>query len=156
MKAYLIGLTAAAILAALVRRLAPENAAGKAAKMGAGLLILITMLRPLGEPDPLRAAGALLEKGWRDPLSAQASDRGTNELLEELITDQAETYILDKAQALGLQLTAEVTTRTESYYPVPWSVRLRGAADAYQRRTLTNYISQQLGIPEERQEWSDM
>lgn len=156
MKAYLVGLTAAAILAALVRRLAPNNAAGKTAKMGAGLLILIAMLRPLGEADPLGAAQDLLKKGWQDPLSAQAAERGTNELLEELITDQTESYILDKAQALGLQLTAEVTTRISDYYPVPWSVRLQGTADAYQRRTLTEYISQELGIPEERQEWSDM
>ena len=154
MKAYLIGLTAAAILAALIRRLAPDNSAGKAAKLGAGLLILITILQPLRQVDLMEAARALTEKGFQEPLAGQNQE--ANELLETLITDTAQSYILDKAQALGLEITAQVETRIRDYYPEPWSVRLYGNPNPYQRQALSQYISEQLGIPEERQEWSDM
>lgn len=156
MRAYLISLTAAAILAALVRKLAPKNTAGQAARLGAGLLVLTAMLTPLGKLDLYGAAEDLTGKAWRDPLSAEETDRAANQLLEELITSQAEAYILDKAQALGLEITVEVDLRTEEYYSRPWSVRIRGQGEADQKAALEQYISEQLGIPEERQEWSDM
>ena len=41
MKAYLIEITAAAILAALIRKLAPKSGAGRGARLGAGLLVLL-------------------------------------------------------------------------------------------------------------------
>ncbi len=156
MKAYLIGLTAAAILAALIRRLAPNNAAGRAARLGAGLLILTALLRPLGKMDLLTAAEELAKNGLSNRLSAQQTDMAANELLKALITETAETYILDKAQTLGLKIQAEVTVNVLEYYPVPWAVTLRGEADRNQQDALQTYISEQLGIPEERQEWLDM
>ena len=47
MKAYLIEITAAAILAALIRKLAPKSGAGRGARLGAGLLVLLCLLQPL-------------------------------------------------------------------------------------------------------------
>jgi hypothetical protein len=156
MRAYLIRLTAAAILASLVRRLAPKSGVGRASRLGAGLLILVTAFGPVAELDPLAAAKTLLQSGYSDVLSTQAVDQAANSLLEELISDGAEAYILDKAGALGLTLSADVTCQVEDTYPVPWSVRLEGSVTAQEKQALSEIIRQDLGIPEERQEWVQM
>jgi hypothetical protein len=119
-------------------------------------LILITAFAPIAELDPLAAAQSLARSGYSDVLSTAAVDQAANSLLEELITDAAETYILDKASALQLALSASVTCRVEDTYPVPWSVRLEGSPTEQQRKALTEIIREELGIPEERQEWFQM
>lgn len=153
MKAYLIRLTAAAILAAVVRRMAPDSGAGKASRLGAGLLVVITALGPLGEMDLVAAAENLMVSGYSDVLTSQPVDRASNSLLTELIIESTETYILDKAQALGAEVTAQVETKLEDRYPVPWSVKLTGNVTQEQKAQLQRIIAEELGIPEDRQEW---
>ena len=153
MKAYLIRLTAAAILAAVVRRMAPDSGAGKASRLGAGLLVVITALGPLGEMDLVAAAENLMVSGYSDVLTSQPVDRASTSLLTELISESTETYILDKAQALGAEVTAQVETKLEDRYPVPWSVKLTGNVTQEQKAQLQRIIAEELGIPEDRQEW---
>ena len=155
-RAYLIRLTAAAILAALVRRLAPSGGAGRAAKLGAGLLVLLTAFSPIASINTAEAAEHLAIRGYADPLTTEDFASAANTLLTELITEEAEAYILDKAQALSLSVTAEVTAKVLDTYPVPWSVTIRGSPTQSQRTTLTTCIAEELGIPEERQELLNM
>lgn len=155
-KTYLIRLTAAAILAALVRRLAASGGAGRAARLGAGLLVLLTAFGPLASINTAEAAEHLAIRGYSDPLSTEDFAASVNTLLTKLITEEAEAYILDKAQALSLSITAEVTAKILDTYPVPWSVTIRGSPTPTERMALAGYIAQELGIPEERQEWLDM
>jgi hypothetical protein len=156
MKAYLLRVTAAAILAAVLGRMSGKNAAGRATRLGAGLLVLLTALGPLGSADTVSAAKQLAKWGASDPLTTQNFEMETNQLLSDLISQQAEAYILDKAQELGMQLTVQVTTQVSDTYPVPWQVRLTGQWDQAGREALTQMISQELGVPEERQEWWSM
>ena len=155
-KAYLIRLTAAAILAALVRRMAPTGGTGKAARLGAGLLILLTAFGPLVRLDTVSAAKSFVEEAFYDPLTVEDFSVETNNLLSDLISQEAETYILDKAQVNGLDLTVEVETKVVDTYPVPWSAVIRGSLTATEQVELSQIIAQDLGIPEERQEWWSM
>ena len=152
-RGYLIRITAASILAALIRRMAPSGGPGRAAKLGAGLLILLTAFGPLARADPVAAAERLARSGYDDPLSTGDFSRETNRLMSDLISGQAEAYILDKARALGLEVTAEVETRVEDYYPVPWRVSIRGSPTETQKTALSRVIEEELGIPAARQEW---
>ena len=156
MKGYLVGLTAAAILAALIRRLAPKGIGGQGARLGAGLLVLTAMLSPLGNLDLTAGAVEAAKRSYTGVMEADDLELETNRRMEALITDAAEAYILDKAQAMDLPLEAEVTLRLQDRYPVPWSVVLRGAPTEAQRQNLEQTISQDLGIPPERQEWCGM
>lgn len=153
MKSYLIRLTAVSILGAILRRLAPESGGGKTVRIGAGMLILLTAMAPLGEIDLVEAAESIVKKNYGDVLTTVPVDRTANTLMEQLITDNAEAYILDKAQALGAALTVSVTTSSSSGYPVPWSVRLSGSCSESQQEQLKKWLDEELGIPEERQEW---
>ena len=156
MEAYLIRLTAAAILGAVVQRLAPKGGAGRAARLGAGLLVLITAFGPVAELDTLAAAENLARSAYSDPLTTEELSKAGNTLLSSLISQQAEAYILDKAREAGLELQVQVETQDQEGYPVPWRVTLEGSVSAKDQEALAAVIARDLGIPEERQEWLNM
>ena len=156
MEAYLIRLTAAAILGAVVQRLAPKGGAGRAARLGAGMLVLITAFGPVAELDTLAAAENLARSAYADPLTTEELSRAGNTLLASLISQQAEAYILDKARQSGLELQVRVETKDQEGYPVPRAVTLEGSVSPSAQADLTAVIAQDLGIPEERQEWLNM
>lgn len=156
MKEYLVGLTGAAILAALIRRVAPKGAEGRGARLGAGLLVLICMLGPLGKLNVAAGAKRMARWSYTPVMEADEVARESNRLMESLISEAAETYILDKAQAMELTCSAEVSVRLKKQYPIPWSVVIHGHGTQSQKKALTEAIASELGIPEERQEWLDM
>ena len=151
-RGYLICLTSAAILASVIRRMAPQGGPGRAARLGAGLLILLTALGPLARIDPLSAAEGLAKAGYSDLLTTDSFQLETNRLLSDLISQEAEAYILDKAEGLEVQ----VETAILDTYPVPWRVTIRGSLTKSRQEELSRMISEDLGIPEERQEWWSM
>lgn len=153
MKAYLIRLTAAAILGAVIRRLSPKDGAGKVSRFGAGLLIIFTALGPLGDFDPVSAAQNLVNAGYGQVMTTQETEAASNALLQELIIESARTYILDKAEELGAEITASVETRFSEGYPIPWRVKVEGNISEAQKSSLQKIIESDLGIPEDRQEW---
>ena len=88
-------------------------------------------------------------------MSQEAVRSGENFARQELsqgIKQRCEAYILDKAEKLGVRITAEITL-TEDDPPVPASVILSGSVSPYARSRLTQQISSDLGIPEEAQTW---
>lgn len=156
MRAYLLKITAAAILAAIIRKLAPKSGAGRGARLGAGLLVLLCLLEPLQRF--VKSGESIVPRDWgyTDPMAADEIDLEANRLLESLITQQAQAYILDKAQAVGFTPEVTVTLRLEDRYPVPWSVTIRGSPTVQQKAALELEIQEALGIPPERQEWLQM
>ena len=156
MKGYLLRLTAAAILAALFRQAAPKGSSGRAARMGAGLLVLAAALSPLGEMDTFSAARDLVESGLTEPLDTAFLEKSNRELLSSLISSEAETYILDKARSMDFYPEVSVSTSVRKDYPVPWKVEIRGSPTEAQHLAMVKIITEDLDIPEERQEWLDM
>ena len=156
MKTYLISLTAAAMLAAVLRRLAPEGGAGWCVRLGAGLLVLLTALSPLGEADLVGAAERIAAESFYDPLTTEDFAAETNRQLSALISREAEAYILDKAGALGLSITVEVACSGESGVPAPSSAVMTGSWTEAEKARLTEIIAGDLGIPADRQEWRRM
>lgn len=153
MKGYLLSLTAAAILSSLISSLAPKGSSGRGARIAAGLLVLVAAFLPFGEIDTLESARELVKTVSGDPLRTDFLTGSSRELMASLISGEAETYILDKAQEMGLSLQVEVTASVREYYPVPWAVTLEGAMTQVQQSALSRFIEKELDIPEERQEW---
>lgn len=155
MRAYLLSVTAAAILASLIRSLAPSGSGGRGARMGAGLLVILSVMLPLGEIDPLGAAKELLRTHDSDPLQTDFIEQTNRQLLSELISGEAEAYILDKAMAVGFSPSVTVTTKVFDRYPEPWQAEITGQFTASQEHILKRMIVTELGIPEERQVWQN-
>lgn len=83
--------------------------------------------------------------------AAGQAEAETKRQMTAIISEEAATYILDKADALGLQLEVQVELDGNL---LPWGVSLQGAASPYARSRLSSQIETELGIPKERQVWS--
>ena len=155
MKGYLLRLTAASILAALMRKLSPKGGSGKAVDLAAGLLVLLTALGPFGQADTLGAAQILQDMESFQTAEEDFSSR-RQELMEELIREETEAYILDKAEELGMEIAVDVSLIEMDGTAIPWQVTLTGSFTSLQRLELAAMIQSKLNIPKERQEWLNM
>ena len=138
---YVITLTAAAMLCALVKAItAGRKGQEKILSLVCGIFLLATALGPLG---------LLRLPDLSDPTAQVQAE--TKRQMAAIISEEAASYILDKADALGLQLEVQVELDAEL---LPCGVRLQGAASPYARSQLSGQIETELGIPKERQVWS--
>lgn len=152
MKGYILSVTAAAMLAAILRTLAGEDTMGKLIRLLSGLFLAVTMLSPLVQfkiPDPARWLEDYIAEG---EAAAQAGEVMAKEYSASIISAELEAYILDKAAELGCVISADVQLDDGG---LPKEVILSGESSPAARAELTPMIVQALGIGEEAVIWSD-
>lgn len=155
MREYLLSVTAAALLVSLVAAFSQRKSIQRVVALCGGLLLLLTVLRPVID---LRTGDA---EEWFSRFRPDGSviDGAVKEGQKEsarLITERTQEYILDKAEALGAQLSVQVTLRALSgSYQYPYTVILTGTWTQAQKQALSEEIARDLGIPEERQIWNE-
>lgn len=144
-------ITVSGMLAA-AQTLVPEGTIRKIASFTGGLILMVTLLRPLPGMNPERLELRL--EHYRQEIESrqrELEDRGESELTE-LIKSRTAAYIMDKADALGLRIQARVITDTGADgIPVPVSAELTGGYS----EALSVYLERELGIPPERQVWHE-
>lgn len=144
---WLVSLIYAAMVIAVAENMAPAGGLKKIVSMTGGLVLLVMLLRPLGD---------LELGGWNtgyDDYACQVEQRRL-ELEEEnfhelqrLIEQQTAAYISDKAKQLGLDCRVEVRCKREDGMPYPHSVTVHGPFS----EALGAWMEQELDIPAERQ-----
>ena len=152
MTGYTLSVTCAAALAAILRAIAGEGTMGKLTKLISGLFLAVTVLSPLVKieiPDPARWLEDYMEEG---EAAAQAGEAMAKEYSEGIISAELEAYILDKAAALGCELSAEVRVDDGG---LPERVILSGEISTADRAALSRMLVRELGIGEEAVIWSD-
>ena len=87
--------------------------------------------------DDAKDAAAMGEKLARDSMA-------------DIIKEETEAYILDKAADLHVNLHVEVTVGEDN---LPTAVTLSGEASPYARRQIQAIIANDLGIAKENQKW---
>ena len=151
---YLLGITAAALVCGTVTALAGKKGTiGAIIKAMCGVFMTLTVVNPWTSLrlDPV--------SGFSDSILREAEELGaegenmSREALADGIKTAAETYILDKADALGVSLSVEVTV-TDTQPPVPGKVLLQGAVSPYAKQELTRIITEDLAIAREDQIWT--
>ncbi len=152
-RGYLLSITAAALLLALAQALLPRGAARRTAAMAGGLLILLTVLSPLAKLDYDSLAKSIARFQMETETIRTGIEVNSRDLMAEIIKQRCETYILDKAEEMGLKLRVEITVSSGTDYPYPTAVTLQGTAGERQKQMLTAYIVENLGIPAAQQEW---
>ena len=148
---YLIGVVAAALLCGIITTLTgTKGTVGVAVKLVSGLLMLLAVIRPW---TSISLDGLF---GWADDITAggtgfvASGEMMAGEAYRASIKQQTEAYIVDEAKALDCDLTVEVILSTDG---VPSQVKLAGEVSPYVRQTLTNLITERLGIKREDQIW---
>lgn len=147
---YLLSIVAVSLVGVLAVTLLRQDTMRRLARFVAGLLLLLTVARPLlGLGDLELEADSFTGAGEFSAEEAQARYR---EALERQVRGSAEQYIRDKAEALGATVQVEVRL-SDGDPPAPWEVRIVGTLSAEQTAALADYITEAFGIPAARQEW---
>ena len=144
---WLLGVTAAAILAALAEGLMQEGGPKRVGRLVCGLVLLAAVFRPAAELT-LPAEGGL--SGYSAQIEEQA-DRlrtDTNDWMKLVIEEQCAAYVMDKAAELGVTCTQE-----EAGVFLPWRCSVTGDLAQEEQEQLVREIQSDLDIPAQRQEY---
>ena len=150
---YLLSVSAVAMLLSVVQTLLPKGAVNRICTFVGGLLIVIVVLSPVVDID----FDGLARSFMRIPNETLQTEVQTfqpeNDLLADIIKQNCEEYIWDKANELGADLEVDITLSEDEDNPCPVSVVLTGRASLQQRTALMDCIRADMGIPSQRQEW---
>ena len=153
MAEYILSVVCASILCAILTGLTGEKGTtASIRKLVCGVFLCFTVITPLGRlrlEDLLHPITDIRQEALETAAMGQALYQ---ESLVQVITEQTEAYILDKAKALGLALTVTVHTDESGK---PRGAALSGNAGQAQREALSEILESDLGIPKERQIWSE-
>jgi len=152
MEGIIKSLCSMSLLCGAAVSLAPEGSAKRVMQVVCSVILLTMMLRPLATVDPEDYSLELGRIREREAEFLESGAEAEKRMHRAVIEQQCETYIEDKAAALGLNgVEAAVTARwnTEGLW-LPHSVRLSCPFD----QTLSEYLAAEFGLPLERQNWS--
>lgn len=151
---YILSVIAAAIICSIILRLVGDKGSyAPVMKLLCGIFLMITAVSPWIE---LRLENYvwIAESTMLDADEAVAvGQEAANSAMRTIIKDNAEAYILDKAAQLNASIEVEIILDS-AQPPAPESIRIRGTASPYAKTCLKQYISSQLGIPEDKQIWT--
>ena len=150
---YLISVTAAALLCGILKSLMGEKGNSAAlVRLICGIFLALTVIRPLKElnlNDFSLVPTGLLEEAR---LTSGEGEEYTRQAKEDLIIQQCEAYILDKAQTLEASIQVEIQISQEGE-PIPAGSIITGNLSPYARNQLSKTLEEDLGIPQEDQKW---
>lgn len=147
---YILSVTAAAMIAAVLQSLAGKGSTGQLVKLLVGVFMAMTVMALLVEleiPDL---------QGWYSDFSAEGTaaaamgEKMAEDTSGAIIKERLEAYILDKAAMYQADVTADVTLDETG---VPVSVSLTGQLSPYAKGRLTQMIASDLGVGEEALQW---
>lgn len=147
---YVVSLTAAALISGMLLAMVPEGTTQKLLRLVCGIFLTITALSALPglkQPDLTAYLENYQQEG--EALAAMGEENGRRDQLE-CIKQAMESYILDQAAALGADVHPDITMAEEGTVR---RVVLAGRYRQDQRRTLAAILTNDLGIPEENQQW---
>ena len=124
---------------------------GSSVKLLTGLMVTIVAIGPVlnGDIDLNFDVEKIADnRQW----AILDGEMAAQESLSAYIKESTETYILDKADALGADISVDVELDNDSL-PVPFAVTVSGLISPYTKQQLIGYMSEELGINEENQRW---
>ena len=150
---YILSVSSAAFLFAIVRSLIGEKSATAALiKLIGGLFLTFTVISPVKDIK----MDAFFDLPFDFSAQASAVVAQGQELkedhLQDIIKQQSEAYILDKALSYQTVLDVDVTL-SEGETPVPSAVQLKGAISPYAKHMLQQWLCNDMGISKENQQW---
>lgn len=153
---WVLGLTAASFITAIAMSITPKGRTRAATALVAGLVTIVVLVAPILDFD--YTAYALHNPDFHISLELHTEEMQTasKSLQARIISERSRTYILDKAESVGLpDLDIRIQTKAGADgFVVPYAIYLTGHYNAEQRRTLEAYLVGTFGIPVKRQIWS--
>ena len=149
---YAVSLIAASVICGILQSVMPDGSRKQVLRIICGVFLLLTLLMPLSDfrmPDFSDYLAGFQSEG--EAAAAMGQEMALTER-QELIIHGLESYILDKAAAIGLTPEVTVTVDPEG---VPTGVRIEGSYTKAQQTALQTMLTDDLGIAKENQQWTD-
>lgn len=150
---WLVGVTCAALLAALAEGLMPKGPVRRVGKLVCAMVLLWAVLDPLPGLELPDAGGMLDGLGAQMEQEQRRLRQDSAGPLKAGIEQEVAAYIVDKAAELGASCRAQVVCREQEGAWVPWSVQVEGALSAAVQSELSGLITRELAVPAQRQSW---
>ena len=151
LRAYLLRLLWAAMVCGILNRMVKGSGCAPVIRLLCGVFLTVVLVQPLcglsfEEPlrwtEDLNALGAeIVEQGSRE---AQAQK-------EAIIKTRLGAYIVEKADQAGASVSADISLDGDG---LPQAVTVTGALSPAAKGRLKRMLTQELGIPEVRQQWN--
>lgn len=150
---YILSVILAACVVAIVTSLLDEKTnQGVLLRMIGGLFLAFTVITPVLKLD-FEGAISIVDDymAEADDAARRGEDLATD-AMGEIIKEQTEAYILDKANSYGATVCVSVEV-SEDPVPIPVSACLEGNVTPYAKWQLQRMLESDLGIPKENQQW---
>lgn len=155
-KSWLLGVTCAAMLLALAESLTPEGGVRRVCRLAGGLVLLLAAISPMVKLDTSDMTRITEEYRTAAEGYSRALEEENEFLYESIIVENTSAYILDKAEALGMDCAVSLSvSRDQSGVPSPERVTVRGAWTPEQRDALSRILETELGIPTQQQHFEE-
>lgn len=153
MAEYLYTIICGAVLTGIVGSLIPaKSGTASLIRFVSGLCLTVLIIQPAAGMDfnvfheYIQFASQELETPAEE--GQKIAKQATNEIIKQNI----ETYIMDKARELGADVIVEVVLHDDTLFE-PVSVTMKGAISPYAKRKLEEIMISELGILKENQRW---
>ncbi len=155
LRTYLLSVASASLLTGVVLSLLPKGRLHSIIRLVGALILIVTVVSPVLKLD-LEMMTADWEQIRTDASGIQQSALEESEqLFSQLIKEQCETYISDRADRLGLELDVQIIMGYDDH-PYPIGAKLQGRIGAEDKQYMSDMIEQDLGIPTQQQEWVEI
>jgi len=155
-RSWILGLTAASIIAAILISLSPSGKSRKITIFASAFMLIVAMLRPVIGFDFSTFSTSVMHYGVMAEDYADLLEEENYRLMRVIIEERSSAYISDKAINLGIEdITVTVLTKKgDDGYPYPNEVSVEARCTAAQKTGLSNYIEGEFGVPKSKQHWS--
>lgn len=149
-KDYLISIVAASLVAGIATGITKKSGSiSSMVRLLAGLFLTVTVMQPIVNIS-FGNLQLYLDQTSADADHAAGIGRNTAETeVKQVIIERSCAYILEKANALGADISVEVVL--DDF--IPSAVEICGAVSPNAKQQISNYITTNLGISTEDQQW---
>lgn len=147
---YVISVCSSALVCCLITPFLKKKSVGKILP---GLFLLLTVLQPLVDIQIPSIENLTQQFQFEAQQAVMTGEETTRDEIGKIIKQRTAAYILQKADALGLQLSVEVGI-SDSPLPTPDRITIIGPAAPYAKQQMQELISRELGIAKENQIWT--
>lgn len=149
---YVLSLIAISLLCGITQLFFSGSSISPVVKLITGLMVTIAAVSPILRDMDISFDSYFENITFEQDWAVKKGEEAAANVAAEFIKNRAETYICDKAAAMGATVTAEVIL-SDDMPPVPAEVKVKGDVSAYVKKQLISCLQRDLGINEDKQTW---
>lgn len=151
---WLIGIIAAAMLAALAGYLTPKGPISSIGKMVGGLGLMLCLLRPVAGVDLTSISQILTESRQNSGMYETTLEETNAELQQSIIEEQAAAYSMEQASAMGIDCRVTILCqRNGTEVPYPKEALVIGDLSSGEKQKIQTMLETELAIAPECVYW---